>query len=212
MRKHYLNNFILFTIIATLFILSMVFINRFAGTDTFFLNKLIFAETYVKELDKLTDIIFYLIIGGTLAFLGILEIINMVKNKSIKPTRFIVFFAIAMVLAIVIWIGFDKFIIINPRPIIQKDEGSCPSTHVFVSTFLLLVLSFKIGEMLRMSDFKGAKLLKALIYVIATIIIVMMCIFRVRCGMHYFSDTIAGVLVGLALYNFVAWNNNKEVV
>jgi undecaprenyl-diphosphatase len=94
---------------------------------------------------------------------------------------------------VLIWIIFDKILIINYRPILINGniEGSYPSTHVMVSTFVLLFLSDKLKKI-----FKNDKIF----YIISIGLILIQSISRILLKMHWFTDIIGGLLIGCLLF------------
>lgn len=113
------------------------------------------------------------------------------KTKKInkKNLNFIIHFLIM----VLIWIIFDKILIINYRPILINGniEGSYPSTHVMVSTFVLLFLSDKLKK-----NFKNDKIF----YIISIGLIIIQSISRILLTMHWFTDIIGGLLIGCLLF------------
>jgi undecaprenyl-diphosphatase len=88
-----------------------------------------------------------------------------------------------------IWIAFDKFLVINNRPVLVDGniEPSYPSTHIMIVTFTLLSSCFYINK--NKNIYWGAILCIALCF-----------IFRLLSGMHWVSDCIGGILAGFILY------------
>ena len=152
-------------------------------------------------IDKISDVLLYLsfaiiVIG---AVIGILQL---VKRKSLyKVDIEIIFLGIFFVLSIIIWIVFDKFIKVNVRPI-GSDDGSFPSTHVLLTTFLLLS-----GHGL-CCIYLDKKLYKYGSLVLAILLIIIVTIFRLVSGMHYITDVLGGLLLGISFY-FVVFGMGK---
>ena len=111
-----------------------------------------------------------------------------VKNKKVSKTN--INFLIHFILMILIWIIFDKIIIINYRPILinNKLEGAFPSTHVMVSTFTLLFFAY------------NQKNKKIIFYIIITSLIILQSISRILLQMHWFTDVLGGLLIGTLLF------------
>ena len=86
--------------------------------------------------------------------------------------------------------------VINHRPIIVDGEieGSFPSTHVMLVTFVYLAL----GQFLKL-DSKPNKV-KYVYYVSASIVIIITSLGRILSSMHWFTDVLGGILLGLTLY------------
>ena len=144
-------------------------------------------------LDKISSVLLYLSFIVVL-YAVILGIYQLVKEKSLKKVDVeIIIFGILLVLAVIIWILFDKLLIINVRPL-DASEGSFPSTHVFMTTFLMLS-----GHMFLTKKFDN-KAIKYSTLIVAIIFIVLVTAFRVLAGKHYITDVCGGLLIGLSFY------------
>jgi len=144
-------------------------------------------------MSTISNVLFYatfLIVFGTVA-LGIYQLVN---RKSIeKVDTDILVFGVGIVVAIVLWILFDKIIKVNVRPI-DPTEGSFPSTHVFVTTFFILF-----GRQLLLK-YKNNKVVYITSLIFSLCYILIMAILRVGAGKHYITDVCGGVILGLAFY------------
>ena len=102
----------------------------------------------------------------------------------------------------------DKAIKVNYRPI-NGNEASFPSTHIFLTTFFMLSLHNLLTKV-----FKN-NLVKYLSLCVAVFFIVIVTLFRVLSGMHYITDAMRGLFIGLTFY-FLSFGiakiftNNKE--
>ena len=114
-----------------------------------------------------------------------------VKNKKVSKTS--INFTIHFIIMILIWIIFDKIIIINYRPILinYNLEGSFPSTHVMLSTFILLFLNHNI---------KNKNYKSKIVNIIIFILIVLQSISRILLQVHWFTDVLGGLLIGILLF------------
>ncbi len=195
-----------------LFLLLIILLSIDRATITFagkevglsHLNNLV-SYKFDDTLDKVSDVLFYFSFSGVI--LGVvLGIMQLVKNKSLfaVDTK-ILFFGIFVILAIIFWLVFDKGLKINYRPI-DPTEGSFPSTHVFMTTFFMLA-----AHNLLCSLFKGNNIVKYGSLAVAIIFIVLVTIFRVSSGMHYITDVIGGLFIGLSFY-FLAFGLGKAFV
>lgn len=159
--------------------------------------------------DKMSDILFYLTFSALLAG-AILGLYQLIKRKSLKEVDFELYvFVITMVICAIFWLLFDKALKINVRPI-NKDEGSFPSTHVFIGTFLVLF-----GHYL-LTIYKDDKAVKYSSVVLAAVVIIALAGLRVVAGMHYITDVIGGIFLGLSFYFLSVGvikiiNNKKEL-
>lgn len=156
------------------------------------INKL---ATYSYDSDSSTfsNLLFYatfLIVLGAV----ILGVFQLIKGKSLKKVDVeIIVFGISIVVAAIFWLAFDKVIKINVRPI-DASEGSYPSTHVFLTTFFLLM-----GRMLLLK-YKDEKSIKISSLILVIVYIIAMVLLRVSAGKHYITDVVGGVFLGLAFY------------
>ena len=143
----------------------------------------------------IADIFLYLGLAFVL-FVAVIAFIQLIKRKSLlKVDRFIVIFGIFFLLAIFIWIMFDKVIIVNYRPIYHSEaESSFPSTHTFLVVFIYLS-AHNIATII--SDDKRLKYGSLALAIVISFIV---SISRVLSGMHYITDVIAGIFLGLSLY------------
>lgn len=149
--------------------------------------------SYKENLDLMTDLLFY-VTFTVVVFEGCLGIIQLVTRKSLfKVDKEIIIFGISLVVMVVLWLVFDHLLKINVRPI-DANEGSFPSTHVMMATFLALASHAFICMKYE------TRLPKYLSLVLAIIIISTITFGRVACGMHYITDVTGGLFMGLALY------------
>lgn len=149
-----------------------------------------------KMWDVLSDVFMYIAIVGVLV-VAVFGAYQLIKNKSFKKVDSeIILLGGFIILLAIAWILFDKFVVINHRPIIVDGEieGSFPSTHVMLVTFVYLAL----GQFLKL-DSKPNKV-KYVYYVIASIVIIITSLGRILSSMHWFTDVLGGILLGLTLY------------
>lgn len=143
-------------------------------------------------IDVISDLMLYASFGFV-ALAIVLGIMQLVKNKSLlKVERIIIVFGIFTVIALALWILFDKVICVSYRPL--ADESSFPSTHVFVFTFFVLTGKVFVSRFIKNST------INKLITIVAIVLIILMPVLRVMAGQHYITDTIGGLELGLALY------------
>lgn len=164
--------------------------------------------SYDSDANLFSNLLFYatFIIALIAIILGGYQLI---KNKSLaKVDKEIILFGIGIVLSLIIWVLFDKIIKINVRPI-DANEGSFPSTHVFITTFFILM-----GRLL-LVKYKDDKSIKIASILLVVVYILAMAILRVAAGKHYITDVVGGVLLGLAFYYIICGiikilNNKKN--
>ena len=149
-----------------------------------------------KNWDYISDYLLYtsLFLVAILAFNGLYQLIKF-KKFSLIDTK-IIAFGVIIVLMIIVWVLFDKIIIINHRPlkIDGELEGSYPSTHVMVVTFIYLgVISF-------LSMKNKNKAFKIAVYSSIILAILLVSVSRILSEMHWFTDVIGGIILGLFFY------------
>lgn len=127
------------------------------------------------------------IIGFVLPW--IILFLQFLKTKSLKQLdkRYVLYCILTIVVA-VIYIVFDKAIVINQRPYLY--EASFPSTHVMIFTFVTIA-GFRLFFNNKSQQFKLNG------YIIIAILIVLMMTFRVLVAEHWITDVIGGLLIGL---------------
>lgn len=127
------------------------------------------------------------------AFFGLIQFII---RKSIKKVdRQIIALGVFYVLVISIYILFEHMIV-NYRPILMNGalEASYPSSH----TILVLCI---MSTAIIMFDYllSGQKYLRIFLNVTAVLIMVVTVLGRLICGVHWFTDIIAGMILSAGL-------------
>jgi undecaprenyl-diphosphatase len=161
-----------------------------------FINKLSVGIEYNKTLDLFSDIFMYLSIGLIIFFAG-LGFIQLIKRKSIlKVDREILLFGILLILVAVLWLVFDKFILINYRPILIDGElePSYPSTHVLLVTFILPTSASIASKYVKKSN------IIKFIYIMAILCSALTFVLRFLSGVHWLTDCIGGALLGVLCF------------
>ena len=201
MKKRFNLYVLLGIIFLALFLLlfALLFLDRANITGTgevglSSLNKLIDYK-YNKAWQVIADIFLYLGICFVIG-LVVVAFVQLIRRKSLfKVDRYLVIFGIFFALAIVLWLAFDKFIIINYRPIYHYDlEPSFPSTHTFIVIFVYLSMH---GMAVILFDNKKIKYGTLIAAILISLIV---SISRVLSGMHYITDVFGGIFLGLSLY------------
>lgn len=152
---------------------------------------------------KMSDILGYLSFL-TVLFFVILGAYQLVKRKSLKKIdKEIWCVAILYICMGIVYVLFDKVIVLNYRPIMLDGvfEPSFPSTHTFLSICLL-------GSMMVMNNLYFDKLFKknAVRRLILNMILIVMMFgiiyLRLFSGVHWFTDILGGILLGTAFVAF----------
>lgn len=164
------------------------------------LNKVFSTGKYNDIWDALSDAIFYISLGFCLG-LAIYGFYQLVQRKNVlKVDKDILFTGIALILLVVLWILFDRFFVVNCRPIMFADEAepSFPSTHVMVSTFVLFT-SCKI--IIRRNP---TKKVNRILGISGMSLLVLFCFLgRLLSCMHWMTDCLGGFLIGFGMFNLV---------
>lgn len=136
----------------------------------------------------------------TAAVFAITGIVQMFKRKSLlKVDSDILLLGLIYLLLVILYILFEK-LAINYRPVVLDEglEPSYPSTH----TMLILTV---FGTCMRISrSFISSKKLQSAIIIFCLVIMELTVVFRMICGVHWFTDIIGGVLISfclITLYN-----------
>ena len=218
--KKILNKYLIVGIVFIfLFLLLMVLLNfnkaNLGETNTpvglSSINKL-FVTNYVDIYNSMSQVGLYLSFIIIIGF-AITGFYQLIKRKSLfKVDLDIILFGVGVIVLIITWLLFDKIIAYNYRPIyVNKNlEGSFPSTHVLFTTFVL-VSAFGISLNREKNNFYNLAIL-----VIAILVITLTSLCRVLSGMHWATDVLGGLLLGLGyffiLYGIFKGLNKKEKI
>lgn len=191
-------------------LLTFVNVKNVAITNTdiglSFINKISLKLNYNELLDKISDI-FLIISIALIALIAFLGVTQLIKRKNLfKVDKQILNFGICLLIMAFLWILFEK-VVINYRPILinGEKEAAYPSTHIMIVTFVTLAASYLISYYLK------NKINNKLIYSVSILIIIATFTFRFISKMHWLTDCIGGVLLGLILYYiFVCLNEIKK--
>lgn len=147
-----------------------------------------------KVCDKISDLILVLSFLNVLAFF-ILGIIKLIKNKSLD-LELVILGAFYIILGI-IYLVFDH-IHFNYAPLLYNDEvkESFPSSHVLASLFIFLSSIFIYLSKLNKGVFRN------LLIIESSLFILLMLVFRMLSGAHYFTDILGSIFLVCAL-NFL---------
>lgn len=155
------------------------------------LNKL-FLNNNLNVLKKISDIIFIFSLI-LIIIMFILLLMTYIKNKQIntKYKHFIYY----IIVLFVIWILFDKVLIINYRPILIDGlkEGSYPSTHIMVVTYVLLSISYLLKDKIKTNY-------ALTLNILSIVLILITFIGRILSQMHWFTDGLCGLLIGIMFH------------
>jgi undecaprenyl-diphosphatase len=149
--------------------------------------------SYKDNIDTMTDLLMY-VTFTVVIFEVCLGIYQLIKSKSLfKVDIEIIIFGASLVLDIACWLLIDNVIKIIIRPT-HDEKGSFPSTHVLLTTFFALASHAFIFFKYKNNFAKYGALS------LAVIINAIVLFGRVASGMHYITDVIGGLFLGLAFY------------
>jgi len=214
MKKNFLN--ILLCSCLSLFILLVILIlvvdvqihpYTLESVGMYNLNKIfLFNNDMIKLWDMVCDLFMYNAIFLVLVIASV-GAYQLFKNKSLKKVdNEILLLGGFIIILAVAWILFDKVLVINHRPIFVDGEleGSFPSTHVMLVTFVYLA----IGQFIKFKN--KPKMVKRVYYGVAIFLITLTSIGRILSLMHWFTDVLGGILLGLTFY--FAYLKSIEIV
>ena len=161
-------------------------------------------HTYLKEYNKavdiISDVLFYIVIAFGVFLVGF-TIYKLIKREA--NYKFYAFF-IVLAFVVLTFIIFEFCVTINtrPYPIDGKIESSFPSTHVFITTYIMLASPYMF---LKMEGNKGLEKqnklgFEEIVTIIMLVVILLMTILRLYSGMHWLTDCIGGLILGVFYY------------
>ncbi|MBR2658515.1 phosphatase PAP2 family protein [Candidatus Saccharibacteria bacterium] len=138
------------------------------------------------EWEKATDIVLVASIA-MLAIFFILGICQWISRKSLKKVdKRLLFAPIPLVLMVVIYFIFDKFLVLNTRPN-GSGESSFPSTHVMVVATIFFIVAIILPKYIR------SKVALAILDIVMLALLSIVCVGRILSDMHWLSDVIGGL-------------------
>lgn len=213
--KKYFNIFIIFGMISfILFLLLLILLNvdksaTLTGeVGLSHLNNLI-QYKYNKTWQIVGNIFLYIGIALFILLVG-LGIYQLIKRKSLfSVDKYILTIGVFFIVLVLFWLLFDKLVVINNRPILvdEKMEPSFPSTHTLLVVFIYL------SAYTVVINLTNNKMYQNIVLCLAITISLIVSISRVLAGMHYITDVLGGILLGLALFflSFGLSLNNKKI-
>ncbi len=177
------------------------------------LNKTFLVNQYKESWDGLSDVILYISLGFLvgLAIYVLYQVSN--KKNLLKVDKDILFVGCGILIIIFFWILFDKILIINYRPILVKmeAEASFPSTHVMLTTFILLSSGYCITKR------ESKNLIHTILGYAGFSCLVFICVLgRILSSMHWMTDCLGGFLIGFGLFSLMVgldkFFTNKEQI
>lgn len=129
------------------------------------------------------------------AFYGLMGVIQLVKNKSIKKVdKRLIILGCFYVLVGIVYILFEK-VIINYRPVLLEGEleASYPSSHTMLAVCICL------SSLLISRYYLKNKNICRLFNICTCVLMIVLVIGRLLSGVHWFSDILGGVIISLFL-------------
>lgn len=149
------------------------------------------------------------------AIIGLIQIVN--KKSLLKVDIRIILLGIYYVIVIAAYVFFEIFII-NYRPIILEEsvglEASYPSSHTMLVICIMGSANVLFQQMIQ------NKMIRVIMNALSVLVIVVTAVGRMISGVHWFTDIVGGMLLGITLIQLyasalqlVAWKkeNNKEI-
>lgn len=163
-------------------------------------NKVFLVDQYYESWDGLSDVILYisLVFLAGLAIYGVYQLVS--KRSLFKVDKDVLLVGGGIIILVIFWMMFDKLLIVNYRPILieTEAEASFPSTHVMLSTFILLSSGYCITKR------NSKKLIHTILGYTGFSIMVLICMLgRILSSMHWMTDVLGGFLIGFGLFSLV---------
>ncbi len=130
------------------------------------------------------------------AFFGVVGLLQLIKRKSLlKVDTDIISLGIYYIIIIALYFIF-QFVIINYRPILIEGvlEASFPSSTVLLVLSVMPTLIFQSNRRLK------RKIVKTIISIFDVLFSVFMLLGRLVSGVHWLTDILASVFLGLGLF------------
>lgn len=208
---------------ALLLFIILIILIKFVNVDTnslgievglYSFNNLLLPNVSNNEFDSISDILM-LISFVFFGIVGLMGINELYKNKSLKKVNHLYYLYICILLLIVIIYLFFEVVPVNYRPILVdgKKEASFPSSHIFITSTLLLCSCYVFSKCID-------KNYSEVLYVLSTIIIIFTTLGRLLSKNHWATDCIGGLLISCMLFfGFVFFDklifdkkNNKSLI
>lgn len=137
--------------------------------------------------DKVTNIILIaaLAVLAVFAALGLYQWITRKSLKKVDQNLLAMF--VPLILMVIVYIVFDKFLILNTRPD-GSGEPSFPSTHTMVTATIFALAAFSLKNYIK------SKPLRIILYALMSALTILVSAGRILANKHWASDVIAGLI------------------
>ncbi len=140
------------------------------------------------------DLISDIILIASFALLGVFVILGLYQlftRKSLfKVDHRLLWMILPLALMVIIYIVFDKFIVLNVRPN-GSGEASFPSTHVMVALTIFSLIA------LNLPYYVKSRLAWTSLDLAMLVLSVLICVGRILSGMHWWSDVLGGIVFAM---------------
>lgn len=161
-----------------------------SSVNKWFYNKIPLSET----MDLISDLlmIVWFLIAGAFVLLGIIQWFERKKLKLVD-VRF--FSIIILYLLVIISYLLFEVLSINKRPVLIEGvlEVSYPSTHTLFAICVFGSFCLMVMELIKNKPIKMMLISAGLMFVVASVVV------RMLSGMHWFTDVVGSVLLGVSL-------------
>ena len=182
------------------------------------LNEFVFQKLGVRMIwYSITDWlgVVALLTAFCLAVIGLIQAVN--RKSLLKVDIRIILLGIYYVIVIVAYVFFEIFII-NYRPVILEEsvglEASYPSSHT------MLVICIMGAALVLFQQMIQNKMIRVIMNSLSGLVIFITVVGRMISGVHWFTDIVGGILLGITLIQLyasvlrlIAWKkgNYKEI-
>ena len=130
--------------------------------------------------------------AGVFALIGVYQLVN---RKSLKKVDLDIYALAGLYVLVMAAYVFFEIFVINCRPILMEGEleASFPSSHS------MIVLCFVSGAVHQIHRRIKNKPIRITLEIVGVAIIFVTVVGRMICGVHWFTDILGGILLGLAI-------------
>ena len=129
------------------------------------------------------------------AAFALLALVQLVRGKSLRAVDTDLYVLAGFYVAVGVAYLLFEMIVINYRPVLLEEglEASYPSSHTMLAVCILSTAAMQLRTRIRKADARRA------VTAICVMLLVLMITGRFLAGVHWFTDILGGILLGLAL-------------